>query len=87
MITFGVLQELRARGIDCPGGMSVVGFSDVPAAELIAPALTTVAVDHYKMGVEAARMMLARLNDPDDYVPHSIELPVHLVVRNRRPTL
>jgi LacI family transcriptional regulator len=81
MITFGVLQELRARGIDCPQGMSVVGFSDVPAAELIAPALTTVAVDHYKMGVEAARMMLARLNDPDDYVPHSIELPVHLVVR------
>ena len=75
MITFGVLQELRARGIDCPRGMSVVGFSEVPAAELIAPALTTVAVDHYKMGVEAARMMLARLNHPDDYVPQFDRAP------------
>jgi len=33
------------------------------------------------MGVEAARMMLERLNKPDDFAPRSIELPVHLVVR------
>jgi LacI family transcriptional regulator len=81
MVTFGVLQQLRAQGIDCPRDISVVGFSDVPAAELVSPALTTVAVDHYKMGVEAARMMLGMLDDPDNYVPHSIQLPVHLVVR------
>jgi LacI family transcriptional regulator len=79
MVTFGVLQELRARGYACPRDISVVGYSDVPAAELVA--LTTVAVDHYKMGVEAARMMLELLDKPDDFVPRSIELPVHLVVR------
>jgi LacI family transcriptional regulator len=81
MVTFGVLQELRARKLLCPKDISVVGYSDVPAAELVAPALTTVAVDHYKMGVEAARMMLEMLNKPDEFVPRSIELPVHLVVR------
>jgi len=81
MVTFGVLQELRARSLVCPRDVSVVGYSDVPAAELVAPALTTVAVDHYKMGVEAARMMLELLDKPDDFVARTIELPVHLVVR------
>ncbi|WP_083737647.1 LacI family DNA-binding transcriptional regulator [Mycobacterium sp. MS1601] len=69
LTTFGVLQQLRAQGVDCPREISVVGFSDVPAAELVSPALTTVAVDHYRMGVEAARMMLSLLDTPDTYVP------------------
>ncbi|AQA03145.1 hypothetical protein BVC93_12715 [Mycobacterium sp. MS1601] len=81
MVTFGVLQELRARSMSCPDDISVVGYSDVPASELVAPALTTVSVDHYKMGVEAARMMLELLDKPDDFVPRLVELPVHLVVR------
>lgn len=86
MITFGVLQELRARNIDCPREISVVGFSDVLGAELISPPLTTVAVDHYKMGVEAARMMLGLLDSPDTFVAHSVELPVQLIVRESTAT-
>ncbi|MGV0739699.1 LacI family DNA-binding transcriptional regulator [Mycobacterium syngnathidarum] len=81
LVTFGVLQELRSRGCVCPRDISVVGYSDIPAAELVAPALTTVAVDHYSMGVEAARMMLGMLDKPDDYAPRSVELPVNLVIR------
>jgi len=86
MVTFGVLQELRARGIDCPEQISVVGFSDVLGAELISPPLTTVAVDHYKMGVEAARMMLSLLDAPRSYAAHSVELPVKLIARESTST-
>jgi LacI family transcriptional regulator len=46
-VPFGVLQELRARELVCPTDVSVVGYSDAPASELVAPALTTVAVDHW----------------------------------------
>ncbi|MFE7416305.1 LacI family DNA-binding transcriptional regulator [Rhodococcus sp. NPDC057529] len=87
MVTFGVMQEMRARGCKCPQDISVVGYSDVPAAELVAPALTTVAVNHYEMGVEAAKMMMDLLDKPDSYVPRSVELPVHLVVRETTGTV
>jgi LacI family transcriptional regulator len=80
-VTFGVLKVLRARGITCPTDISVVGYSDIPAAELVAPALTTVSVDHYEMGAEAARMMLEILASPEHHVARSVQLPVHLVVR------
>lgn len=32
--TFGILKELRHRGIECPGEMSIVGYSDIPTADL-----------------------------------------------------
>ncbi|MCX5043464.1 LacI family transcriptional regulator [Aldersonia sp. NBC_00410] len=81
LVTFGVLKELRERGIDCPDEISVVGYSDVPTAALVYPPLTTVAVDHYEMGAEAARMLLDILGDPGRHVARSVQLPVELVVR------
>ncbi len=80
LVTFGVLKELRARGIDCPNEISVVGYSDVPAADLVYPPLTTVAVDHYAMGAEAARLLLAMF-DSDQPHARSVQFPVELVVR------
>ncbi len=82
MITFGVLKELRIRNIACPGEISVVGYSDVPTADLVYPPLTTVAVDHYSMGSEAARMLLDILTNPDGRRARSIQLPTELVIRD-----
>ncbi len=82
LVTFGILKELRALGIDCPEDISVVGYSDIPTASLVHPALTTVAVDHYQMGVEAARLLLDMVNDPSRSQGRSIQFPVTLVVRD-----
>nr|WP_053777259.1 LacI family DNA-binding transcriptional regulator [Gordonia sp. NB41Y]EMP13300.2 hypothetical protein ISGA_880 [Gordonia sp. NB41Y] len=81
LVTFGVLKELRSRKIHCPEQISVVGYSDVPSAELMSPALTTVAVDHHAMGAEAARLMLGILDDPAGAAARSVQFPVELVVR------
>lgn len=79
MVTFGILKELRHRGIECPGEMSIVGYSDIPTADLVTPPLTTVAVDHYHMGAEAAKILLSVVDADSPTVPRSVRFPVSLV--------
>jgi DNA-binding LacI/PurR family transcriptional regulator len=72
----GVMQAAAERGIDVPGGLSVVGFDDIPQAATATPALTTVAQPHAEKGRAAVRLLVAGA-DPAD----SVLLPCHLVVR------
>ena len=81
LVAFGAYQALRARGLSCPGDVSVVGFNDMTGADLVDPPLTTVAVDHYAMGTQAAQLMLEKLREPDAFTPRTVRLPVTLVER------
>ncbi|WP_349371712.1 LacI family DNA-binding transcriptional regulator [Salinarimonas sp.] len=65
---------LRARGLRVPVDVSVVGFDDVPAAEVASPPLTTIRQPVEEKGRVAARMLL------DGGRAHVI-LPTELVVR------
>jgi DNA-binding LacI/PurR family transcriptional regulator len=58
LVALGVLDRLRARGIDVPGQVSVVGFDDVPAATQVSPALTTVAIPIRMLGRAAVDVLL-----------------------------
>jgi LacI family transcriptional regulator, gluconate utilization system Gnt-I transcriptional repressor len=62
MIAVGAMQECRRRGLDIPRQMAVMGFSDLPIAQSMAPALTTVQVGARKIGALAAEMILQRLD-------------------------
>jgi DNA-binding LacI/PurR family transcriptional regulator len=52
------LQWLKARGLDVPGDVSVVGFDGVPEAALSSPPLTTVAQPIAEIGKRAIEMIL-----------------------------
>jgi LacI family transcriptional regulator len=54
-IALGVLMELRAAGIRCPDDVLVIGYDDVPAAELVG--LTSVRQPLNELGREAARLL------------------------------
>lgn len=56
-------RALRRHRIRVPQGMSVVGFDDLEWTEIVDPPLTVVAQPAYEMGEEAARLLLARLDD------------------------
>lgn len=76
----GVLAELRERGIDVPGRISVAGFDDIPLAADLAPRLTTVRMPLERMGAEAVRLTLdAR---PADARPLGLPLPAEVVRRD-----
>jgi DNA-binding LacI/PurR family transcriptional regulator len=74
-LALGALDAAADRGIDVPGGLSVVGFDDVPDAALAG--LTTVRQPIRAKGREAGRLLLSGDDAPRDRVL----LPTELVVR------
>ena len=86
LMALGCYDVFAARGIDCPGEVSVVGFNDMPFADRFSPPLTTVGIPHYQIGVAAADLLLELLQG-GGRPPREIVLPAHLIVRGstRRP--
>lgn len=65
LLAIGCYDALIARGLSCPRDVSVTGFNDMPFVDKLSPPLTTVRIQHYEMGVQAAKILLERINDPD----------------------
>ncbi len=79
---YGVIAELKARGINIPDEVAVIGFTDEPFSSLIEPTLTTVSQPTYEIGRETARLFLQQLEDPDHFEPQQRTLKTELKVRN-----
>jgi DNA-binding LacI/PurR family transcriptional regulator len=65
LVALAAIQALRRRGIDVPGEVSVLGFNDLPMANMSDPALTTIHVDWHQVGREAIRLLMQRKAEPD----------------------
>lgn len=55
----GVLAAARARGVDVPGDVSVVGYDDLEIATFLG--LTTIRQPMFESGMEAARLLVDRI--------------------------
>jgi LacI family transcriptional regulator len=80
LMALGCYDVLAARGIDCPGHVSIVGFNDMPFADRFSPPLTTVGIPQYELGVAAAELLLERLQGGGDGPDHVV-LSTGLIVR------
>lgn len=60
-MAYGTRLGLYRRGIRVPEDVSLVGFDDEPAAAFMIPPLTTVRQPAVQLGLEAAKIVLARL--------------------------
>lgn len=74
---FGVLAQLRRRGLRVPDDVAVAGFDDVPFAALGSPPLTTATHPVARIGATAVGVVLTR---PVDRPPVTT-LESHLVLR------
>jgi len=63
---FGVLKELKRRGINVPQKAGVVGFDNVNFAEYSSPSLTTIGRPIADIGEISARILLERLNKTEN---------------------
>ncbi|MGX6600568.1 LacI family DNA-binding transcriptional regulator [Micromonosporaceae bacterium Da 78-11] len=81
LVAIGLIRTLTARGVRVPRDLSVVGFDNIFAAELITPALTTVAAPLRVMGFTAVRSLLALVGGARPTVTEPLTLPADLVVR------
>jgi LacI family transcriptional regulator len=83
LLAIGAIAALRTAGRSVPGDVAVAGFDDIPAAQLLHPALTTVRRCELAMGRFAAELLLARLDGPGAGRPgRGFELPFELVLRD-----
>jgi LacI family transcriptional regulator len=80
LIALGCYDVFAERGLTCPSDVSVVGFNDMPFLDKLRPPLTTIAIPHQQVGVEAGRMLLESIAEPER-PGRSVLLPVSLVVR------
>ncbi len=61
LMAIGALAVARRSGRRVPQDVAVVGYDDIPEAATTVPALTTVRVPKYEMGLAAAGRLLERL--------------------------
>ena len=74
MMAIGAIHVCHELGLSIPADVSVAGFDDIPAAELLNPPLSTVSQPGQLMGGAAAELLLHRIGvlaEP----PKQIEFP------------
>ncbi|SFR00457.1 LacI family DNA-binding transcriptional regulator [Desulfoscipio geothermicus] len=57
-LALGVMKAAISNGIAIPNDLSLIGFGDVPFAELSHPSITTMHTDLKKIGSQAAQMLI-----------------------------
>ncbi|TCJ00797.1 LacI family DNA-binding transcriptional regulator [Aeromicrobium sp. IC_218] len=89
LLAIGIMRRLADRGVRVPEDISVIGFDDIFAAELVQPPLTTLGGPDAHAGRLAVEMLLELLKGPrggssrDDAEPlHHQRLPTSLVLRD-----
>lgn len=65
-MAIGALLAIQERGLRCPEDIAVVGFDDVPMAELVRPALTTLRVDIAGIGRRALDRLVVQIRAGQD---------------------
>jgi LacI family transcriptional regulator len=81
LMAIGALVAIREAGLRVPEEIAVTGFDDIPAAQFVSPALTTIAQHPEQLGRRAAEMLLERLSGGAPDHGRCEEMPYELVVR------
>ncbi|OQY34500.1 MAG: hypothetical protein B6241_04320 [Spirochaetaceae bacterium 4572_59] len=63
VMAIGALKELRKSGVKVPEDIKLIGFDNIPLAELVEPALTTVAQPIKDLGINAAELLLKKIQN------------------------
>jgi LacI family transcriptional regulator len=84
LTALGVIRALEQAGLRVPKDCSVIGFDDIPFAELGSPSLTTVRQPMQEMGVIAAERVLKgiqSIQNEEKLVDEHRQMLPHVVMR------
>lgn len=79
-IALGAINAIKNKGLNVPDDFSIIGFDDIDLSRYIEPKLTTIQQDKYKMGTEAAELLLKMINESEEKFDPVI-LPTKLIER------
>lgn len=80
-IAIGVMQALENRRISVPEPVAVVCFDDFYPDSRFATLMTVATQSPYDIGVNAAQLLLNRLNTEEFLRPQTVVLPTRLIIR------
>jgi len=80
LLALGAIRACKELGRRVPDDCAIIGFDDIPAADWVSPALTTVRVDKRGLGAQAMARILEMLHAPDQTFP-PIFVPAELLRR------
>ena len=81
VLALGALLEARSRGLEVPGEIALVGYTDSPVSMLVEPALTMVSVPSREIGMRAMRTLNGLMSGRRPR-PRRVVLDVELVIRD-----
>lgn len=77
---FGALKAIKEKGYRVPEDIGLISFDRYPVAEFSEPNMTTVDIDVYDLGIQAATMLLKEIEMPSESLQNSL-LSVNLISR------
>jgi LacI family transcriptional regulator len=78
LLTIGGVQALRRAGLQRE--VALIGFDDIPLADIVEPGVSVVAQDPQALGREAAEILFRRLDGDTSPAIHHVQ-PVRLIAR------
>lgn len=80
LLAFGVIAAIREKGLRVPDDITVAGFNNAPLSEYMTPALTSVEVKAFTLGVKAFELLLADMESEHKSFNRAI-VPGELIIR------
>lgn len=80
LLAIGALRAANDLGLRVPDDLSLVGYDDIPLASYLTPRLTTSSKDMVRVGREAVKLALSRIQDPEQ-PQQRIEVRSRFIVR------
>lgn len=77
---FGALKAIKEKGYNVPEEIGLISFDSYPVAEFSEPNMTTVDIDVFDLGIQAATMLLKEIEIHSESMQHSL-LSVNLISR------
>ncbi|PPA70623.1 LacI family DNA-binding transcriptional regulator [Jeotgalibacillus proteolyticus] len=80
LMAIGAMNAIKSKGLRVPEDISIIGYDNILLSRYVQPSLTTIAQDTNALGYEAAKMLIAML---DQQKPPGNTIVKHeLIVRN-----
>ncbi|VGO21515.1 LacI family DNA-binding transcriptional regulator [Pontiella sulfatireligans] len=77
-----IYRAVHDMGINIPADLSVIGFGDEEFTEYLIPPATTLHQDAYEIGVQAAQLVIDRIENKERQVPvRQLRFEPHLLIR------
>lgn len=82
MMAIGAIRAVNKSGLRVPEDISIIGFDNIPIAEAIVPALTTVAQPITKITHTAMEILFQRMGGNTHNFPSRVTLVPELIIRD-----